>query len=76
MHKSADGGYQGILPAYGTIIFYEDMAQVKTFQDKFTAYESIFPIWSEQSSGKRYILIPHQLTNSTRHASIRPLDRS
>ncbi|MDD2533373.1 MAG: nitroreductase family protein [Eubacteriales bacterium] len=37
--------------AYGTVLFFEDMATVKALQDQFPLYAGNFPIWSQQANG-------------------------
>lgn len=48
---------QGLRKAYGTILFYEDSATVRQFQDKFAAYHDIFPEWSVQSGGMHQFVL-------------------
>lgn len=36
---------------YATILYFEDMATVKSLQAQFPIYSGNFPIWSQQSSG-------------------------
>ena len=33
---------------YGTVLFFEDEAIVKSLQEKFAAYAENFPIWSHK----------------------------
>lgn len=35
----------------GTVLFFEDVAVVKSLQEQFALYADNFPIWSEQASG-------------------------
>lgn len=37
--------------AYGTVLFFEDMAIVKALQDQFPLYQHNFPVWSQQANG-------------------------
>jgi len=48
---------EGLKKAYGTIVFYEDSATVRQFQDKFPAYHDIFPEWSVQSGGMHQFVL-------------------
>lgn len=41
-------GFKG---GYGTVLFFEDEAVVKSLQEQFALYADNFPIWSQQSSG-------------------------
>ena len=43
--------------AYGTVLFFEDEAVVKSLQEQFATYEEKFPTWSEQSSGMLQFVI-------------------
>ncbi|AFU13951.1 putative oxidoreductase related to nitroreductase [Bacillus thuringiensis MC28] len=42
---------------YGTILFFEDEAIVKSLQEKFAAYAENFPIWSHQASGMHQLVV-------------------
>lgn len=41
----------GFKAAYGTVLFFEDQAVVKGFQDKFAAFKDNFPVWSDNGAG-------------------------
>ncbi|CEJ54586.1 hypothetical protein PMG11_00890 [Penicillium brasilianum] len=41
---------QGFKAAYGTILFYEDPAHIKPFQEKFATYKAHFEPWAEHSN--------------------------
>lgn len=41
----------GFRSGYGTILFFEDDAVIKSLQEQFELYKDNFPIWSQQSSG-------------------------
>ncbi len=41
----------GFKAAYGTVLFFEDQAVVKGFQEKFSAFKDNFPIWSDNGAG-------------------------
>ncbi|GAA6043994.1 hypothetical protein JCM8097_000180 [Rhodosporidiobolus ruineniae] len=41
-------GFQG---AHGTVLFYEDQATVKGFQENIPLYAEHFPVWSEHTHG-------------------------
>ncbi|MDI9479174.1 MAG: nitroreductase family protein [Bacillota bacterium] len=41
-------GFRG---GYGTVLFFEDDAVVKSLQEQFELYKENFPVWSQQSSG-------------------------
>lgn len=43
--------------AYGTILFFEDMAAVESLQKKFPLYHDAFPIFSCQSSGMAQYMV-------------------
>ncbi|WP_410979646.1 nitroreductase family protein [Bacillus cereus] len=42
---------------YGTVLFFEDEAIVKSLQEKFAAYAENFPIWSHQVSGMHQLVV-------------------
>ncbi|OBY81539.1 nitroreductase [Paenibacillus sp. KS1] len=42
---------------YGTVLFFEDEAVVKSLQEQFTAYADNFPIWSNQASGMHQLVV-------------------
>ncbi|MBJ8103529.1 MULTISPECIES: nitroreductase family protein [Bacillus cereus group] len=42
---------------YGTVLFFEDEAIVKSLQEKFAAYSENFPIWSHQASGMHQLVV-------------------
>ncbi|PEM91809.1 nitroreductase family protein [Bacillus toyonensis] len=42
---------------YGTVLFFEDEAIVKSVQEKFAAYAENFPIWSHQASGMHQLVV-------------------
>ncbi|RVX71058.1 hypothetical protein B0A52_03423 [Exophiala mesophila] len=37
--------------AYATILFFEDQASVRSYQEKFSLYADRFPVWASESSG-------------------------
>ncbi|KAJ5168980.1 uncharacterized protein N7482_004574 [Penicillium canariense] len=41
---------QGFQAAYGTVLFYEDPAHIKPFQEKFALYKDHFELWAEHSN--------------------------
>lgn len=42
---------------YGTILFFEDEAIVKSLQQQFPLYADNFPIWAEQSTGMHQLVV-------------------
>ncbi|EJW20273.1 nitroreductase family protein [Paenibacillus alvei] len=42
---------------YGTVLFFEDEAVVKSLQEQFTAYADNFPIWSNQASAMHQLVV-------------------
>ncbi|GAB1804882.1 nitroreductase family protein [Priestia megaterium] len=42
---------------YGTVLFFEDEAGVKSLQKQFPTYADNFPIWSNQASGMHQLVI-------------------
>jgi uncharacterized protein len=42
---------------YGTVLFFEDEAIIKSFQEQFTLYADNFPIWSNQASGMHQLVV-------------------
>ncbi|MDZ4564035.1 nitroreductase family protein [Bacillus cereus] len=42
---------------YGTVLFFEDEAIVKSLQEKFAAYAENFSIWSHQASGMHQLVV-------------------
>ncbi|WP_338472302.1 nitroreductase family protein [Niallia sp. XMNu-256] len=42
---------------YGTILFFEDEAIVKSLQEQFALYAENFPIWSQQASGMHQLVV-------------------
>lgn len=48
---------EGFKKARGTVVFYEDAATVREFQDKFPALKEVFPEWSVQSGGMHQFVL-------------------
>lgn len=42
---------------YGTVLFFEDEAIVKSLQEQFALYAENFPIWSNQASGMHQLVV-------------------
>ncbi|MFJ8265137.1 nitroreductase family protein [Peribacillus asahii] len=42
---------------YGTVLFFEDKAVVKSLQEQFVTYADNFPIWSNQASGMHQLVV-------------------
>lgn len=42
---------------YGTVLYYEDMAVVKSLQEQFPLYKDNFPVWAEQTNGMHQYVI-------------------
>ncbi|KKK38143.1 nitroreductase [Mesobacillus campisalis] len=42
---------------YGTVLFFEDEAVVKSLQEQFSAYAENFPVWSNQASGMHQLVV-------------------
>ena len=42
---------------YGTVLYFEDQAVVKSLQEQFALYKENFPVWSLQSSGMLQMVI-------------------
>ncbi|MBV7509561.1 nitroreductase family protein [Bacillus sp. sid0103] len=42
---------------YGTVLFFEDEAVVKSLQEQFALYADNFPIWSNQASGMHQLVV-------------------
>ncbi|AZV43925.1 nitroreductase family protein [Peribacillus asahii] len=42
---------------YGTVLFFEDEAVVKSLQEQFATYADNFPIWSNQASGMHQLVV-------------------
>ncbi|MGW6384472.1 nitroreductase family protein [Peribacillus butanolivorans] len=42
---------------YGTVLFFEDKAVVKSLQKQFALYADNFPIWSQQASGMHQLVV-------------------
>lgn len=42
---------------YGTVLFFEDEAIVKSLQEQFALYADNFPVWSQQSSGMHQLVV-------------------
>jgi predicted oxidoreductase (fatty acid repression mutant protein) len=42
---------------YGTVLFFEDEAIVKSLQEQFALYADNFPIWSQQASGMHQLVV-------------------
>lgn len=53
----------GFAGAYGTVLFFEDTATVKEFEEKFAIYAKNFVPWAEQSSGSAQISVWTALAN-------------
>lgn len=42
---------------YGTVLFFEDEAIVKSLQKQFPLYADNFPVWSQQASGMHQLVV-------------------
>ena len=42
---------QGFRQGYGTVLFFEEMKVIESFQAKYPTYQDRFPVWSQQSNG-------------------------
>lgn len=42
---------------YGTVLFYEDSATVRTLQQRFPLYAGNFPVWSEHTSAMHQLVV-------------------
>ncbi|WP_338473284.1 nitroreductase family protein [Niallia sp. XMNu-256] len=42
---------------YGTVLFFEEEAIVKSLQEQFSLYADNFPIWSHQASGMHQLVV-------------------
>lgn len=42
---------------YGTVLFFEDEAVVKSLQEQFPSYADNFPVWSNQASGMHQLVV-------------------
>lgn len=42
---------------YGTVLFFEDEAVVKSLQESFPAYSERFPLWAEQASAMHQLAV-------------------
>lgn len=42
---------------YGSVLFFEDEAIVKSLQEQFPLYAENFPVWSNQSSGMHQLVV-------------------
>ncbi|KEQ24279.1 nitroreductase family protein [Paenibacillus tyrfis] len=60
----------GFRAAYGTILYFEDMAVVEALQAQFPTYQERFPTWSQQSSGMLQYVIWTALANEGLGASL------
>ncbi|MFB6364178.1 nitroreductase family protein [Paenibacillus elgii] len=60
----------GFRAAYGTILYFEDMAVVEALQAQFPTYQDRFPTWSQQSSGMLQYVIWTALANEGLGASL------
>lgn len=47
----------GFKAGYGTVLFFEDEAIVKSLQQQFPSYADNFPIWSHQASGMHQLVV-------------------
>ena len=47
----------GFKSGYGTVLFFEDEAIVKSLQQQFPSYADNFPIWSHQASGMHQLVV-------------------
>lgn len=45
------GSFNSFAEAYGTVLFFEDQAVIKSLQQKYSLYADNFPSWSEQGTG-------------------------
>ena len=42
---------------YGTVLFFEDEAIIKSLQEQFSTYADNFPVWSNQASGMHQLVV-------------------
>jgi predicted oxidoreductase (fatty acid repression mutant protein) len=42
---------------YGTVLYFEDMSVIESFQNQYALYKDNFPVWSQQSSGMHQYVI-------------------
>ncbi|ANC77380.1 nitroreductase [Fictibacillus phosphorivorans] len=42
---------------FGTVLFFEDEAGVRSLQEQFPLYADNFPVWSQQSSGMHQLVV-------------------
>ncbi|MFA7126946.1 MAG: nitroreductase family protein [Bacilli bacterium] len=56
--------------AYGTILFFEEEAIIKTLQEKFPLYRDSFPLWSIQSAGMLNLIVWTAISEAKMGASL------
>lgn len=61
---------RGFASAYGTVLFYEDMAVVKLLQKNFPLYAGNFPVWSEHTSAMHQLAVWTMLEDAGFGASL------
>ena len=49
--SGTEGKLNSFQQSYGTILFFEDVATIEEFQNKFATYQDRFPEWAAHSSG-------------------------
>lgn len=55
---------------YGTILYFEDMAIVRSLQEQFTAYAENFPVWSQQTNAMHQFAVWTMLEEAGMGASL------
>jgi len=48
---------QGFQNAYGTILFFEDMAIIEHLQEQFPLYQDRFPVWAQHTNAMHQIVV-------------------
>lgn len=55
---------------YGTILYFEDVAVVRSLQERFPAYKENFPVWSEQTDAMHQLAVWTMLEEAGMGASL------
>ena len=55
---------------YGTILYFEDMAIVRSLQESFPTYKDNFPIWAEQTDAMHQLAVWTMLEDAGMGASL------
>lgn len=68
--RTAEKVDRGFAAGYGTVLFYEDTAVIRSLQQRFPLYAGNFPTWSEHTSAMHQLTVWTMLENAGFGASL------